>query len=115
MAANRSLSIADFQRRRTNGEGSVYRRFLKNEHGEKVFNGYGAEVPVYDPITRELAKRVYGYGRSADDAVKCRNFKAQKLYLKLGLGFTETCAVALRLAQDFEDKSIRENSKGPHD
>ena len=94
--------MAGGRKRRHDREGSVYQRKIQGS-----FKDYAAVIPIYDPITDELVKRVYGYGKTADIAVKRRNAKAYKLMRSLGTLNHET---RTRLDSDIDDTREREDS-----
>ena len=90
------------RKRRHDREGSVFKRTSNG-----VFKDFCAVIPIYDPITDELVKRVYGYGATADIAVKRRNAKAYKLMRSLGTLSHET---RTKLDADIDDTRERESN-----
>lgn len=90
------------RKRRHDREGSVFKRT-----SDGVFKDFCAVIPIYDPLTDELVKRVYGYGATADIAVKRRNAKAYKLMRSLGTLSHET---RTKLDADIDDTRERESN-----
>ena len=93
--------MASAPKRRHDREGSVFKRTIKG-----VFKDYAAVIPIYDPLTDRLVKRVYGYGPTADLAVKRRNAKAYDAMRSLG---TLTPDVRVKLDNEIKDPDMRED------
>lgn len=94
--------MAGGRKRRHDREGSVFKRTVNG-----VFKDYSAVIPIYDPITDKLIKRVYGYGATADLAVKRRNTKAYNLMRSLG---TLNHDIRIKLDADIDDTTERESN-----
>lgn len=94
--------LATSPKRRHDREGSVFKRTVRGE-----FKDFRAIIPVYHPVTDKLIKRVFGYGPTADLAVRRRNTKVYELMEQLG---TLTPAVRQRLDGDIRDPDLRGNN-----
>lgn len=84
---------------RSDGEGSVYPRIVKGTH-----LGYGASIPIQDPVTLKTLKRVTGYGPTPDIAVARRNAKVAAFRKEHGI---YTYEAQERLDRDIQDPQLR--------